>query len=101
MKDQEPFAIAGLCESWAHEGSELKTMVVLTTTPNPLVEPINGRMPVILMPGDWDAWLDPANADIQGLLRPFPAPRMDAYRVGRWVNNPRYDSDRCIEPLPA
>ena len=101
MKDQEPFAIAGLCESWAHEGSELKTMVVLTTTPNPLVEPINDRMPVILMPGDWDAWLDPANADIQGLLRPFPAPRMDAYRVGRWVNNPRYDSDRCIEPLPA
>jgi putative SOS response-associated peptidase YedK len=101
MKDREPFAIAGLCETWAHDGKELETGVVLTTTPNPLVEPINGRMPVILAPRDWDSWLDPGNAEIQGLLKVYPADLMDAYRVGRWVNNPKYDTDRCIEPLPA
>ena len=101
MKDQAPFAIAGLCEMWSHEGRELRTAVVLTTTPNPLVEHINGRMPVILAPRDWDAWLDPHNADVQGLLKPYPPDRMHAYRVGRWVNNPNYDTDRCIEPLPA
>jgi putative SOS response-associated peptidase YedK len=101
MKDREPFAIAGLCETWSHEGHELKTCVVLTTTPNPLVESINGRMPVILDARDWDAWLKPGSADVQGLLKPYPERRMEAYRVGRWVNNPKYDTDRCIEPLPA
>ena len=74
---------------------------MLTTTPNPLVEPINGRMPVILAPENWDAWLDTSNADVQGLLKPYPEDLMDAYRVGRWVNNPNYDTDRCIEPLSA
>ena len=32
------------------------------------------------------------------ILRPFPAERMVAYPVGRWVNDPRHDDPRCVEP---
>jgi putative SOS response-associated peptidase YedK len=99
MKDRSPFAIAGMTETWTHDGHTLETAVVLTTTPNRLVEPMNKRMPVIIAPPDWDAWLDPGSKAVSELLRPFPAELMDAYPVGRWVNNPKYDTDRCIEPL--
>lgn len=99
MADRAPFAIAGLCETWTREARTLHTVVVLTVGPNSLVEPINKRMPAIVAPGDWDAWLGPAGADPSGLLRPYPAESMDAYPVGRWVNNPGFDSERCIEPV--
>lgn len=99
MADRAPFAVAGLCETWTHEARVVHSAVVLTVEPNALVEPINKRMPAIIAPGDWDAWLDPGNGAAGGLLRPFPAGLMSAYKVGRWVNNPHYDSERCIEPL--
>jgi putative SOS response-associated peptidase YedK len=100
MKDQAPFAIAGMHETWKHDGRNLATGVVLTIMANKLVEHINGRMPVIIAPEHWDAWVDPDNNEFGSLLRPYPPDLMETYRVGRWVNNPTYDTDRCIQPLP-
>jgi len=100
MKDASPFAIAGMHEMWEHDGRSLATGVVLTTSANKLLEHINGRMPVIIARDDWDAWLDPENKDYGALLRQFKPDLMEAYRVDRWVNNPNYDTDRCIQPLP-
>jgi putative SOS response-associated peptidase YedK len=101
MKDHAPYAVAGLSETWDGGGKPLRTATLLTTTPNALVARLHDRMPVIIAPDKWDAWLDTRNKDVAALLKPFPARRMSAYRVGRWVNNPTYDTDRCIEPLPA
>jgi putative SOS response-associated peptidase YedK len=101
MKDQAPFAIAGMHETWEHDGRILATGVVLTTAANKLVEHINGRMPVIVARQDWDAWLDPENKDFGALLGRYPPELMETWRVGRWVNNPTYDTDRCIQPLSA
>ena len=58
-------------------------------------------MPVIIAPDSRDSWLDPDNKDYGELLRQYPPELMDTYRVGRWVNNPTYDTHRCIQPLPA
>jgi putative SOS response-associated peptidase YedK len=58
-------------------------------------------MPVILPKEVYDAWLDLANQDaasLQALLRPYPADRMRSYPVSTWVNNPRHDDPRCLEP---
>jgi putative SOS response-associated peptidase YedK len=49
----------------------------------------------------YDAWLDPTNQDTEKLrefLRPLPADRMRSYPVSTWVNNPRHDDPRCVEP---
>jgi len=55
-------------------------------------------MPVILPPADFAAWLDPrsAAADLQPLLRPYPADEMTAVLVGRYVSNPRNEGPQCL-----
>jgi putative SOS response-associated peptidase YedK len=55
----EPLALAGLWESWrAPDGSILRTVGLITTAANALMEPIHERMPVILEPEDWAGWLE-------------------------------------------
>lgn len=85
----EPFAMAGLWESWnAPDGSPLRTFTIITGEPNELVAPIHNRMPAILLPEHEAIWLDNAAepAIWQDILRPYPAERMTAYPVSRRVN---------------
>ncbi len=85
----EPFAMAGLWESWnAPDGSLLRTFTIVTGEPNELVAPIHNRMPAILLPEHEALWLDNAAepAIWLDILRPYPAARMTAYPVSRRVN---------------
>jgi putative SOS response-associated peptidase YedK len=64
--------------------------------------PIHDRMPVILSPNDYNAWLDPGNADENGLralLRPVAADSMVAYKVCRAVNSSRGESPTFVESV--
>ena len=75
------FAFAGI---WHHfrgkyrDGLvEIDTYSMLTTTPNELVRDIHpDRMPVMLSPGDYEAWLAGSADDAASLMRPFPAEQM-------------------------
>jgi putative SOS response-associated peptidase YedK len=104
LRGGRPFAIAGLWERWqGTEGSVVESCTLLTTQPNDLVRPLHNRMPVILHPQDYQLWLDPGmqQADrLKPLLRAYPPAEMAAYAVSRFVNAPRNDDPRCIEPLP-
>jgi putative SOS response-associated peptidase YedK len=97
----EPYAFAGLWESWRpKDGEPLETFAILTTYPNEVMEPIHNRMPVILEPKDYDRWL---NAGDQarppaGLLRPYPAGRMRAWPVSDRVGNVRNNYPELLEP---
>jgi putative SOS response-associated peptidase YedK len=101
LRDDRPFAFAGLWESWeGGDNSHLETCTILTTEPNDLVATVHDRMPVILAPDAHDAWLDPAVEQpdrLTPLLRPYPAEAMDAYPVGPLVNSPTHDGPGCIE----
>ncbi|MBD2234518.1 SOS response-associated peptidase [Phormidium tenue] len=104
LKDHTPFAFAGLWEHWNDpaSGGELQTCTILTTAANELMEPIHTRMPVILAPEDYAAWLDPdyyQPQTLQGMLCPYEAEAMDRYPVSTMVNKPQHDSSDCIEPL--
>lgn len=82
--------------------AELRTFTILTTTPNALVAEIHDRMPVILDPSEYDAWLDPSvegGAALAALLDAYPAERMLAYPVSTVVNSPRNDGPECIARL--
>lgn len=103
MKDGEPFVFAGLWERWQGENlPPLETCTILTTTANELMKPLHERMPVILAPADCQCWLDPTTpkAEAEALLRPWAADTLNAVPVGKWVNNPRHDDPRCLEPAP-
>jgi putative SOS response-associated peptidase YedK len=103
LKTGESFGFAGLWERWeSPDGSEIFSCTIITTKPNELVKPIHNRMPVILSEDAYDLWLDPAERapkQLNHLLGPYPAERMEAYPVSRTVNNPANDSPECIQPL--
>ena len=64
---------------------EFECFTFITTTPNEVVKPIHpNRMPVILDPKNYDAWLDPNIPDagiLVPLLKPYPADKMKAKPV--------------------
>ena len=103
LRDDRPFAFAGLWEAWeGPDHSSVESCTLLTTEPNELVKPIHNRMPVILDPEDYDRWLDPALEEphaLSPLLRPFPSDQMEAYAITTHVNSPAHDDPRCIEQV--
>lgn len=102
MKDRSPFPLAGLWRAVEIEGRPVVTAGIITTSPNRIVEPIHDRMPVILGETETIPWLDPSVGDfpaLHSLLRPFPHSEMEAYAVSDAVNNSRFDSPECVEPL--
>jgi putative SOS response-associated peptidase YedK len=103
LESGEPFAFAGLWESWqSPDGSNILSCTIITTQPNGLLEPIHNRMPVILSKDSYTQWLDPAEIDpkqAQRLLIPYPAELMTAYPVSTLVNSPANEDPLCIAPL--
>ena len=105
-RDGLPFAFAGLWERWQGpvEGKPavLETFTILTTRANALVAPIHDRMPVIVDPAAYEAWLDAETtppAAVLPLLVSVPAEPFEIYPVSARVNNPRNDDAGCIAPV--
>jgi len=71
----EPMGFAGLWDSWKSGETHVESCTMITTTPNELAIDYQDRMPVILQPADFEAWLDPGSneKDLMALLTPFPA----------------------------
>ena len=72
---REPFAMAGLWESWTDKvtGEVIRSCTLITCPPNPTVGPIHDRMPVILRPDQIGAWLTSGKslAASRLLMQPF------------------------------
>jgi putative SOS response-associated peptidase YedK len=103
MKDNGPFAFAGLWEHWEDpdDGEIVESCTILTTEANELLRVYHDRMPVILASADYSCWLDPAARKpeaVQPLLRPYPGEAMTSHPVSPLVNNPRNESPKCLEP---
>ena len=98
------FAMAGIGANRTdpRTGEVLETLAVLTCPPNEVMTRVHDRMPVILAPEDWAAWLDPATArpDLARLLVPYPAQGMRAWPVNRRVNSPVTDGPELLDPVP-
>ena len=107
MRGGGAFALAGLFERWrappgisapgSGPGAAVETFTILTTDANEVVAPVHDRMPVVLQPGVFDAWLSGGDAP----LGPYPADAMEAFRVSPVVNSPVNDDPRCVEPLAS
>lgn len=101
LRDRAPLAFAGLWERWDKGEAPLETVTIITGEPNALVAEIYDRMPVILDPADYEAWLHAGDTAIpQALLQPFPSQLMAAYPVGKRVNSAKNDDPTVMEPMP-
>ena len=107
MRDEGPFAMAGLWESWRgppatnqQASDPLLSCTIVTTTSNALTQDVHDRMPVILDPEDWETWLAPertADDEICALMRPFDSDPMKMDAVSTRVNNVRNDDAECVQ----
>ena len=91
MRSGEPFAFAGLWETWKDpEGTIIPSCTIITTTPNDLLRHIHNRMPVILPRDIEDFWLDESvdnPAALTSVLTPYPDDAMETYEVSSGVNS--------------
>jgi putative SOS response-associated peptidase YedK len=104
-KDGLPMAFAGLWARWkSPEGQPLDTFTVLTTDPHPVVADVHDRMPVILQPDAFGAWLDPEEqrADVlQGMIGNAAGAYLEVTPVGTRVNNPHNEGPENVRPAGA
>ncbi len=99
MKDEAPFAFAGIWDRWQGEGKLIVSCAIITTTANELLASIHDRMPVILSPTSHHAWLnnEATPAELTALLSPFPAEQMKAHPVSNEVNHTTIDNEHLVQ----
>jgi putative SOS response-associated peptidase YedK len=103
-RDEAPLALAGLWADWRDpdSGEQLWTCTIVTTTANELMGSVHHRMPVILPPSAWDAWLDPDNHDVEqlsALLKPADEELLALWPVDQSVGDVRNNRPGLTEPL--
>ena len=79
------------------------TCTVITTDAEDDLGRIHDRMPLMLTPDRYDAWLDPDNHDpdsLLGLLQPASPGLLEAYPVSTLVSNVANNGPDLVEPLP-
>ena len=101
-RDAGPFAFAGLWETWTdREGGEIETAAIVTCPASNALAPIHDRMPVIVPPETYDAWLDTEKVDAKQaatLVGPAPDEFLDAYEVSTRVNSFQNDGPENVVP---
>lgn len=102
-RDAQPFAMAGLWETWRRNGLDpIESCTIIVTEANDSIRPIHDRMPVILDAADISSWLDPRNQGGQGLsalLRPAPPNEWTLVPVSKRVNDARNEGPEILEPI--
>lgn len=91
------FAFGGLwdrCHTSA--GDCIESCTIITTTPTTAMKSIHHRMPLIIPRSAYRQWLD--GDDPEACIRPFDEVELEAYPVSTFVNDPRNDDPRCLEP---
>ncbi len=93
---------AGLWSEWRNpDGEPQLSFAILTRAASPTLSFVHHRMPLVLAPGAFDSWLADSPADPAARLaeQVAAAPgEFEYYPVSRYVNVPRNQGERCIEP---
>ncbi|MBK6469678.1 MAG: SOS response-associated peptidase [Betaproteobacteria bacterium] len=102
--DGAPLAMAGLFEAWrpSDEAEWVLTCCIITTVANALMAPIHERMPVLLQPEHWSAWLSRGQQDaatLAPMLLSCPPELLRAWPVSRAVSRGTAEGEALIEPL--
>ena len=101
MKDEAPFAFAGIWDQWQSGDLSITSCAIITTTPNELLATIHDRMPVILDDEAQDSWLrgNGRPAELKEILVPFPGSMMKSFPVSSRVNGAEADDAQLVEEV--
>lgn len=97
-QDNGLFAFAGIWEHWEHERETVYSCSIITTAASNKMAPIHDRMPVIIMPDDYNRWLDKKNTaiEIADFLAADAYRTMQITRISTRVNNPQHNDENCL-----
>ena len=102
----EPFAFAGLWETWtdkeSDEESVYKSCTIITTVASESIREIHNRMPAILDPKYHGKWLDAEIQDpkeLEIILQDGIILDMISYPVSTLVNSVKNNDPYCIKPI--
>ena len=100
LVDKSPFAFAGIWDRWGYKQT-ITSCAIVTTSANELVGTLHDRMPVILKPESYKAWLDPKTdpALLKQLLSPLASSEMTCYPVSSAVNYVDNEGPQLVERM--
>jgi putative SOS response-associated peptidase YedK len=103
LADRGIMALAGLWENWHSPAGEwVRSFAIITTQPNELCAELHDRMPVVMRPEVWPAWLgeEPTSMqDLKAMLAPCPSDQMISWPVSARVGNVKNNDPSLIEPI--
>lgn len=106
LADRSVFAFASVWDrSFTAEGARIDSCALITVPGNELLKRIHNtgahpyRMPAILAPSDWEAWLEGSAGQAKAVLKPYPDRLMVAHPVSHRVNDPKNDGPELIEAV--
>ena len=100
--DGLPMAFAGLWDTWKPKNTEepaITTCTIITTAANEQIATLHDRMPVILEPENWKAWLEAEPLNFSKMLVSADTGILDMYPVSTQVNNACYQGSNCLEQV--
>lgn len=101
VKDQKVITFAGI---WfpAIDDDAIEC-VILTVSPNELVEDFHDRMPVMIADPDLQSeWIKEEIAsfeEMEHILRPFPADQMEVFELHKDINNAANNKQELLTPV--
>ena len=99
--DDRPFGMAGLWESWKHDGKTIESCTIIVTAAAPHLTSIHDRSPCIVRPTDYAAWLDPefeSRTELEAMLLPADE-NVTEYPVSPAVGNVKNQGRELIDPV--
>jgi putative SOS response-associated peptidase YedK len=102
-RDGSPVVFAGLWSVCGPAGDRLLTFSIVTTAAVGELADVHDRMPLLLSPDRWDAWLTATTALEELLVPPSPAQvaALEIRAVGPAVGDVRNDGPELIAPRPG
>lgn len=101
LGDKQPMLLAGL---WEEPNAKLRetmrSCTIITTAANEVLANIHERMPVIVDPADYAAWLgEDVRVDPATLLKPFLADRLTSWPVDKRLADVANQGREFAEPM--
>jgi putative SOS response-associated peptidase YedK len=105
LPDKSPFAFAGLWENWrdkANDNDSYRSCTIITTQASASIRKLHHRMPIVLHPDIYGAWLDPSNQkpeQLLGILSEKIHCDFIYHPVSKQVNSVLNNAPSNIEPM--
>jgi putative SOS response-associated peptidase YedK len=101
LPNNDVFAFAGLWEIWGKADDRYRSCTIITADASESIRDIHHRMPAILKPEVYDAWLDPENQVITALediLKNGIVTELKSHPVSKQVNSAVNNDPSNIKP---